>query len=195
MKTMTKILMAVVMTSGVLGLTESRALAQPGGYEFYAHYFDAATAARVAQEINAGNFELYDAGWAENQPNRVTGTYGVYARRRAAPQNNASVTRGQLTRAHPQDRFRRGCHAVVYEMNLPAGQTYQYDLSSPRGPGNFDTWLRIEDAQGNPLANDDDSGEGLDARIVFAAPRSGVYRIVVTSYAAGATGNYVLTVR
>ncbi len=193
MKTMTKILMGLVLAMGLFGMTENRAQAQPAGYVYHSHYHEAWQAAQVAQSINAGNHELYDAGWAENVPHRVTKTYGVYARRRVAPA--VSVTPGQLTRAHPQDRMRPGRHAVVYEMNLPAGQAYQFDVSSPRGPGHFDTWLRIEDAQGNELKSDDDSGEGLDARIVFTAPNAGVYRIVVSSFSAGATGNYVLTVR
>jgi hypothetical protein len=169
--------------------------AQPAGYEYFGHYPDYATALRIAQALSAGNDARYDAGWAESSPNPTTRSYGVYARPKASNTPPRISQAGNLTKGHPMDRVRQGCHAMVYTIPLAAGQRSQFDLISPRGPNYFDAWLRIEDEQGNALANDDDSGEGLNARIVFNPPRAGTYRVVVTSYSRGATGAYVLTVR
>jgi len=73
---------------------------------------------------------------------------------------------------------------------MKGGQTYTLDLTSP-----WDKYLRLENARGEQLAQDDDSGGNLNARIVFRAPEDGWYRIIVTSYAPRASGNYTLRVR
>jgi len=58
----------------------------------------------------------------------------------------------------------------------------------------MDSYLRVEDASGRELARDDDSGEGLNARLVFHATSTGPYRIVATSYAP-ALGRFTIAVR
>lgn len=198
MKTTKKLLMAIVMASGLFGMAEHRAMAEPVGFVYYGQFRDAATAARQAQLLTEGNDANYDAGWAEGTPDPVSQQFRVFARPKvvAPPNNNAIMVKTEnLTKAHPEDRFRLGCHSIVYPITLTQGQRYQLDLTSPRGPNFFDTWLRIQDPQGNALQDDDDSGEGLDARIIYTAPRTGVYHIVVTSYSRGATGNFTLTVK
>ena len=72
---------------------------------------------------------------------------------------------------------------------MKAGQTYTIDLKST-----WDNFLRLENAQGQQLAQDDDSGGNLNARIVFRAPEDGYYRIIVTTFAQGASGNYTLMI-
>lgn len=79
----------------------------------------------------------------------------------------------------------------VEEVTLSAGATYTIDLESTE----FDTYLLVEDAKGNVLAEDDDSGGDLNAKVVFRAPNDGIYRIVITSYQPNAVGNYTLTIR
>lgn len=108
---------------------------------------------------------------------------------------------GSLTKSDPQDRERKGRHCKVHQVRLQAGATYVFDLESgngrpgPHNPGYFDTWLRLEDAAGRTLINNDDGGEGLNARIRFSPTQGGTFRLVVTSYRTGATGNYALIVR
>src|SRR5262245_32480846 len=58
----------------------------------------------------------------------------------------------------------------------------------------FDTFLRLEDADGKELARNDDSGGELNAQIVFTAPKSGDFRIIATSYEP-AKGLFVLNVK
>ena len=58
----------------------------------------------------------------------------------------------------------------------------------------LDTYLFLYDAAGKKLAEDDDSGGGLNARIIFHAEQDGTYRIRATSFNAG-RGAFTLTVR
>ena len=58
----------------------------------------------------------------------------------------------------------------------------------------FDPYLRIEDANGKSLAEDDDSGGNLNARIVFQPPQTGTYRLIVTTFQARTFGNFQLTI-
>jgi hypothetical protein len=69
-------------------------------------------------------------------------------------------------------------------------RTYVIDLHS----GQFDSFLRLEDSAFRQLAQDDDSGGGLDARIIFRCPRTDNYRIIATSLGQG-QGAYTLTNR
>jgi HEAT repeat protein len=109
---------------------------------------------------------------------------------RADPNQKEFVVKGVLTPGDPFDRVRNGCFHVVHTYRMKAGQTYTIDLVSP-----WDNYLRLENAQGTELAQDDDSGGNLNARIVFRAPEDGWYRIIVTSFANGASGDYTLRVR
>jgi hypothetical protein len=109
-------------------------------------------------------------------------------------------TGGQLTKSDPFDTVRKNHHAKVHLVQLQSGVKYQIDLESgdgkagPHNPGYFDVWLRLEDAGGKILADNDDGGDGFNARISFTAPHSGSYRLIATSFATGATGNYTLKV-
>jgi serine protease Do len=74
---------------------------------------------------------------------------------------------------------------------MTAGRTYILDQRSKA----FDAFLRLEDASGKKLAEDDDSGGDQNARIVFTAPQDGTYRIIATSFEQQGMGNYTLTIR
>jgi hypothetical protein len=58
----------------------------------------------------------------------------------------------------------------------------------------IDSYLRLESAAGQQLAQDDDGGGFPNARIMFVAPRTEEYRIIATTFQP-ATGAYTLTVR
>ena len=92
--------------------------------------------------------------------------------------------RGQLDKQTP---------TLVYQVKLAAGKTYVIDMVSP-DPKALDPYLRLTDASGKKLAEDDDSGGGLNARIVYRAAQAGTYRIHATSFNQGA-GAFTLTVR
>ncbi len=98
---------------------------------------------------------------------------------------------GKLTSSDPPDPVRKDCRHHVYTWALDAGKTYWIDVAST----DFDAYLRLEDAKGQRLAEDDDSGGGFDARLVFSPSRSGPYRVIVTTFGPGQTGAYSLKVR
>ncbi len=83
--------------------------------------------------------------------------------------------------------FRKG-----YLVRLTAGMSYQIDLT-----GEFDTLVRIEDAQQHPLL----SSAGMprpgdnDARLVFTPEKDGLYRLIVNSAKPGQIGSYTLKVQ
>lgn len=81
--------------------------------------------------------------------------------------------------------------AKVYLFNFKGGQLYTIDLMS----GAFDTYLRLQDARGFPIEENDDGGVGLNSRIVFQCRADGVYRVVATTFGMAAGGPYTLSVR
>jgi tetratricopeptide (TPR) repeat protein len=80
----------------------------------------------------------------------------------------------------------------VHAWKLVAGRTYVIDLESDA----FDAFLRLEDATGKMLAqNDDISPINQNSRLIFTPKADGGYRIVATSFQEAGTGPYTLRVR
>ena len=79
----------------------------------------------------------------------------------------------------------------VHEVKLIASVTYTIEMKST----DLDSYLILEDANAKQLAEDDDSGGDLNAKIVFTPAADGVYRIIATAFDSETTGNYTLTVR
>jgi tRNA A-37 threonylcarbamoyl transferase component Bud32 len=82
---------------------------------------------------------------------------------------------------------------LVYRVKLAAGTTYVIDMVTPNQLL-LDPYLVLTDATGKQLAEDDDSGGGLNAQITFRPEQDGPFRIVATSINYG-TGAFTLTVR
>ncbi len=96
-----------------------------------------------------------------------------------------------LAASDAKDVRRQGMFAKVFEVNLVKGKTYTVDMESTQ----FDAYLRLENSERQQLAEDDDSGGNLNARIIFQAPADGVYRIITTTFAPGARGNFTLRIQ
>jgi tetratricopeptide (TPR) repeat protein len=95
-----------------------------------------------------------------------------------------------LTRDDPRDHVLKNSHHKVHPFQMAAGKTYRIDLMSKE----FDTYLRLVDPSGAQVAADDDGGEGTNARIIYRAAQAGEHQIIATSFEAGATGKYTLTI-
>jgi S1-C subfamily serine protease len=108
---------------------------------------------------------------------------------------------GKLAKTDPMDARRAKRHHKVYEVTLKAGRKYVIDLMSGDGqagahnPGYFDTYLRVEDAKGNVLGENDDGGQGRNSRLELQPAQDGTYRIIVTSFTEGAVGDFMLEIR
>jgi WD40 repeat protein len=98
----------------------------------------------------------------------------------------------ELTGADPKDRVRTNSPCKVYSLQFAAGKTYQIDMMF-RTKG-LDPYLRLEDAQGKQLAEDDDGGGFPNARIVYRCERTGAYRIIATAFTKN-TGEYLLRIQ
>jgi serine/threonine protein kinase len=83
--------------------------------------------------------------------------------------------------------------ALIYQVRLKANVNYVIDMVSP-DPMALDPFLFLQDADRKKLAEDDDGGGNLNARIVFRAPADGVYRLRATSFNGG-RGPFTLTIR
>ena len=84
----------------------------------------------------------------------------------------------------------QGKHFHLHSVMLHAGKRYTIDMNSMH----FDTFLRLKSPTGNVVAANDDSGPALNAKIVFTAPATGMYRVVATSFSPAATGAYQLRI-
>jgi serine/threonine protein kinase/tetratricopeptide (TPR) repeat protein len=105
-----------------------------------------------------------------------------------------NIFTGTLTKDDPTDTFppTRKSHHKVHNVPLEAGQPYLIDLK-----GSFNTLLRVEDSQKKPLLFNDDVRplDDRNSRLVFTPTQKDTYRIVVTSFQAGVTGSYVLSIQ
>lgn len=57
---------------------------------------------------------------------------------------------------------------------------------------NIDSYLVLEDENGNVIREDDDSGEGHDAQIRYYLQRDRTYYLLATSYSTFDTGTYTI---
>ena len=85
-------------------------------------------------------------------------------------------------------QFTDGEYYDVYHLEGAAGNV-TVSLASP----DFDTYLMVGTETG-ATAEDDDSGAGLNSMLAFPAQGNTTYIVVVTSFDAGETGQYTLTV-
>lgn len=83
-----------------------------------------------------------------------------------------------------------GARMKVHLVHLEAGKTYIISLDS----NDFDAYLRVESPAGRPLAEDDDGGGNLNARLEFRPTETGLFRVIATSWD-GRVGAFHLTVQ
>src|SRR5260370_42569200 len=77
-------------------------------------------------------------------------------------------------------------YCKIYPVKLLAGNNYQIDMKST----DFDSYLRLEDPDGNQIAEDDDGGGFPNARIRQKVDKTGAYKIIATTFRADSTGNF-----
>jgi S1-C subfamily serine protease len=129
---------------------------------------------------------------------RGTGEIGSYNLRVAA----ASSSPQQQGRALLQEQGSLGRGSPVlqsdgsfyreYSFQGSAGQTITASLESP----DFDTYLVILDANGQPLGqNDDVSQNNTNSSLTVRLPATGTYRVIANAYDRNGQGRYTLVVR
>lgn len=103
----------------------------------------------------------------------------------AAPAGPGTVRTGAL--APGDTTLQTGELSDSYEFTWTAGQRVRLDLASE-----FDNYLILRAPSGAQVDNDDTNG--LNAAIDQVLTESGVYTVIVTTYASGQSGPYTLTV-
>jgi hypothetical protein len=98
-------------------------------------------------------------------------------------------TEGTFTPASPKDRLRPASYCQIFPTPLEAGVTYQIDMTSSQ----LDSYLRLEDPKGKVLAQDDDKGGKLNARIVYTPKQASLVHIVATTFGGRTTGAFKLS--
>lgn len=101
------------------------------------------------------------------------------------------IIQGVLNPASERDNVQVGSFRKVYLFALKARQTYTIDLIS----GAFDSYLRLEDAAGKIIAEDDDSGGALNSRLIVTPQVDANYRVIATTLGPGSVGPYTLQVQ
>jgi len=96
---------------------------------------------------------------------------------------NSEVT-GTLTRRDP--RLRNEGPYQRWRFYGTAGQTVTIDGMSD----DFDSYVRLMDPALDVVARDDDTGEGLNARITHTLRATGNYTIVISAYRQNTAGSY-----
>lgn len=99
---------------------------------------------------------------------------------------------GTIVESDPEWGDRGGFH--LYRFEAREGDRLALTMTSE----DFDTYLVVGDGTGgvfNPIAEDDDSGGMLDARIRFTAPRTGTFQVLAQGYAEYATGSYSISLQ
>ncbi len=123
------------------------------------------------------------------------GTLGQVQTVRSAGGKVVFEKKDVLANGDPLDTVQKNSHAKIYTFRMKAGSNYTLDLiSSDKSGKKLDTFLRLENAQGKELAQDDDGGGFPHSRIVFKAIRDDDYKIVATSFEANQTGPFTLKV-
>lgn len=80
----------------------------------------------------------------------------------------------------------------IFTVQLEKGKIYRIDHRGTGGDPQFDPYLFLEDAAGNQVDFDDDSGGGLDARMIYKAPKTGLYRVIASTFQPNQTGKFTL---
>jgi len=99
-----------------------------------------------------------------------------------------AVIKGKLDDNDKQDPVRNQ-PAKIHDVRLVAGKTYVIDMISD----DFDSFLRLEDAQDKNLAEDDDGGEDMNSQIIFTPEKTGDFKVVATRFEDG-SGAYTLRI-
>ncbi len=145
----------------------------------------------------AGKPRLQEAVERLVQLYEETGKQDDAAKWRKALDSQAGKILGPLHEVGPglalRGRLDGQTSALVYQVKLAAGKTYVIDMVSPDQKA-LDPYLVLTDAAGKKLAEDDDSGGGLNARIIFRPAQDSTFRIRATSFNGG-SGAFNLSVR
>ena len=132
--------------------------------------------ARINIRVPAGTYTIEVRGyWSDD-----VGPYTLHT-------SSETVTITNITLGRPQNAILQGSAEQLYNVTLRAGRLIAYTES------NLDTLISVYNAQGEMVGSDDDSGDGLNARVDISVT-AGTYTIEVRGWGSGDVGPYTLYV-
>lgn len=124
----------------------------------------------------------------------AAGETGVYSLRIGLSDDETTVARAPRTEsgslADGDAELRSGEYADIYTLDGSPGETLVATLSSSE----FDPYLIVRGPDEDRKENDDVAGRPGESEVEMTLAESGEYRVIVTSYAPGETGAYVLRI-
>jgi len=149
------------------------------------------TNARVSFTVpTSGEYSLVVNSYEPDALGQYTLTVHRGADVAAAPALQGAGDTIQGTLDASNDVMDDGSRYALHLIEAAAGESLDVTMTSSA----FDAYLLIVDANGNTIAEDDDSAGGTNARVSVTAPSAGTYTIVANSYGADATGPYTISV-
>ncbi len=143
--------------------------------------------ARIRESLNPGSYALFATTFSFPAQGSYQLTVSEIVCGDPEPIDFGETVNGTLD---DNDCLRPGgAFQESWELVLANDTTARIDLESSA----FDAFLVLKDSDGTILATNDDGGVGVNSRIDFALT-AGTYEIVASSFAAGRTGAYQLTV-
>jgi CHAT domain-containing protein len=106
------------------------------------------------------------------------------------PEAPPKIFNGHLNKSAPRDTVHQESYCATYEIQLQGGKAYAINLYALQ----FNAVLRLEDADGRVLASTNDKGSYRGCWTSAVAPRTGSYRLVVTTGRRRQTGAFVVSV-
>lgn len=150
------------------------------------HEGDASRSMLSLHLTESGTYSVAVTSYTEGE----TGSYDLQIRRggTGTVASGPRVERGTL--ASGDESLRTGEFVDVYEFEGIPGQQASLDVSSSE----FDTYLMLRGPGEISVENDDVSDAPGHSIIEFDLTEMGTYRVLVTSYEPGETGNYELSI-
>ncbi|MGG6295593.1 tetratricopeptide repeat protein [Leptolyngbya sp. AN02str] len=96
---------------------------------------------------------------------------------------------GRLSSNSP--RLPDGSYYVLHTFEGTAGQSVVIEMTSTA----FDSYLMLLNPAAAKIAENDDGPNAPNAQLAVTLPATGTYRVLANSFAAGATGDYRITIR
>ena len=172
-------------------------LISPGGNQEENDDFEGSTShSRIETTLTeSGNYRVIVTSYATGE----TGSYDLGMEFGGAVQTSgqrdvARIAAGETQQGRLEDgdgTLDNGQLRDLWVFDGQAGQNVTIDMQST----DFDTYLALVPPSGDPVQNDDFEGSTQHSQISLQLRDSGRYRIVATSYQAGETGAYQLSLR
>jgi len=138
---------------------------------------------RLTRTLDAGTYRLVAATYS-------TGRSGNFIISIAGPVANLWPLGQEIdgTWISSSGQNPSGTGNPIYQFVVPETGSVQIDLTS-----SVDTYLYLLDSEGLVIATDDDSGPGLNSRLIRTLD-AGTYRLVAATYSAGRSGSFTISV-